>query len=252
MRQLTPKILVVDDDRAIVSVIRGILEPDGYGVVVAADGAAALAAFVKETPDLVLLDITLPDTDGYTICRRIRESSKVPIIMVSARDSDGEKIAGFRCGADDYVTKPFSVRELLARVKAILRRTGHGGVPSDSAAYVMDELSIDFARHRVRLGGEDINLSATEYRLLAYLSRNAGYILTSDEILASVWGSEYTGAHHLLRVNITRLRHKIGDDVRNPRFIMTRLGLGYMMPEVLQSAQEPRQLPLDITSPATN
>lgn len=222
-------VLIVDDDVRILRIMRRILELEGHRVIEAADGNTALGLFETENPDLVLLDIMMPDPDGYTVCQRIREFSKVPIIMVTAKGKDEEKVKGLDAGADDYVAKPFSFDELAARVRAVLRRASNWGEPIEPA-FSCDELVIDFTRHRVVLADQELDLTATEYRLLSYLARNAGRILTPDQILSAVWGDEYVGEHHLLQVNIAALRKKLGEDSRNPRFILTRHGMGYMFP----------------------
>lgn len=220
-------ILAVDDDVRILRIMRRILEMEGHRVIEATDGQSALDLFDQENPALVLLDIMLPDTDGYTVCRRLREFSKVPIIIVTAKGNDEEKVQGLDAGADDYVAKPFSFDELAARVRAALRRASFWDELLEPA-FSRQDLEIDFARHRVTLNREELDLTATEYRLLSYLARNAGRILTPDQILSTIWGEEYAGEHHLLQVNIASLRKKLGEDSKNPRFILTKHGMGYM------------------------
>jgi len=222
-------VLVVDDDIRLLRMMQLILEAEGYRVVTASDGEAALNMFFgEEAPDLVLLDIRMPGMDGYTVCRRIREFSQIPIIMVTAKGNDEEKVEGLDAGADDYVTKPFSANELAARVRAVLRRTKLWDERPEPA-FQSGELVVDFASHRVTLAGEGIDLTATEYRILSYLVRNAGRVVTPDQILEKVWGEEYIGEHRLLRVCIGRLRGKLRDDSRAPRFITTKIGIGYML-----------------------
>jgi len=221
-------LLVVDDDVRILRMMQRMLELEGYRVLTASSGEAALDIFDEETPDLVLLDIMMPNMDGYTVCRRIREFSQTPIIMVTGKDNDEEKVQGLDAGADDYVTKPFSAKELGARVRAVLRRTKLWDERPEPAFH-SDDLVVDFARHRVTLSGQEVNLTATEYRLLSYLARNADRVVTPDQILGQVWGEEYVGESHLLQVNIARLRQKLNDDTKNPRYILTRPGIGYMM-----------------------
>lgn len=220
-------ILVVDDDVRMLRMMQRTLELEGYRVLTAASGQAALDVFDEETADLMILDIVMPGIDGYTVCQRVREFSQIPIIIVTAKDSDEEKIAGLDAGADDYVTKPFSARELVARVRAVLRRTTLWDERPEPAFHSHD-LIVDFARHRVTLGGQEVNLTAIEHRLLSLLVRNAGRVVTHDQILEAVWGEEYVGEHHLLRVNIGRLRQKLGDDSKEPRFIATKIGIGFM------------------------
>jgi DNA-binding response OmpR family regulator len=221
-------VLVVDDDIRMLRMMKRVLELEGFQVLVASSGEASLKIFDKETPDLVLLDIMMPDMDGYTVCQRIREFSQVPIIMVTAKGDDKEKVEGLNIGADDYVTKPFSASELAARVRAVLRRIGKQDKTPESVFQYKD-LLIDFASHRVMLNNQELNLTSTEYKLLSYISSNAGRVVTPDQLLDKVWGEEYVGAPHLLQVNIARLRQKLGDDAKNPTYIMTRPGIGYLM-----------------------
>ena len=220
-------ILVVDDDVRMLRMMQRTLELEGYRVLTAASGQAALDVFDEETADLMILDIVMPGIDGYTVCQRVREFSQIPIIIVTAKDSDEETIEGLDAGADDYVTKPFSARELVARVRAVLRRTTLWDERPEPAFHSHD-LIVDFARHRVTLGGQEVNLTAIEHRLLSHLVRNAGRVVTHDQILEAVWGEDYVGEHHLLRVNIGRLRQKLGDDSKEPRFIATKIGIGFM------------------------
>ena len=228
MPSMKTSLLVVDDDVRILRMMQRILELEGYRVLTASSGEAALDIFDEKTPDLVLLDIMMPNMDGYTVCRRIREFSQIPIIMVTGKDNDEEKVQGLDAGADDYVTKPFSAKELGARVRAVLRRTKLWDERPEPAFH-SDDLVVDFARHRVTLSGQEVNLTATEYRLLSYLARNADRVVTPDQILGQVWGEEYVGEFHLLQVNIARLRQKLNDDTKNPRYILTRPGIGYTM-----------------------
>ena len=221
-------VLVVDDDVRMLRMMQHVLELEGYRVFRASEGKTAIDLFDEETPELLLLDIMLPDIDGYTVCRRIREFSQVPIIMVTAKGNEEEKVQGLDAGADDYVTKPFSSKELVARVKAVLRRTKLWDERPQPAFHFHD-LVIDFARHKVTLGNQEVSLTATEYKLLSYLVRNAGRVLTPDQILERLWGEEYVGETHLLQVNMARLRQKLGDDARNSRYILTKPGIGYML-----------------------
>jgi len=223
-------VLVVDDDVRILRMMQRILELEGYRVLMASNGKAALDVFNEEEPALVLLDIMMPDMDGYTVCRRIREFSQIPIVMVTVKGNEEEKVEGLDAGADDYVTKPFSSKELTARVRAVLRRTKLWEERPEPA-FRFGDLVVDFASHRVTLGEEEITLTATEYRILSYLARNAGRVVTPDNILSSVWGEEYRGEAHLVQVNIARLRKKLKDDVKNLRYILTKPGIGYIMPK---------------------
>jgi DNA-binding response OmpR family regulator len=221
-------VLVVDDDIRMLRMMKRVLELEDYHVLVSNSGEIALKTFEKETPELVLLDIMMPDMNGYTLCQRIREFSQIPIIMVTAKDNEKEKIEGLNIGADDYVTKPFSASELVARVRAMLRRIKSQEEPP-APVFHYNELAIDFASHRVMLSNEELKLTSTEYKLLSYMSRNAGRVVTPDQLLDKVWGEEYVGAPHLLQVNIARLRQKLGENTKNPTYILTRPGIGYMM-----------------------
>ncbi len=219
-------ILVVEDDTHVQRLEQLTLEKEGFTVALSLSGEEALEAMAEANPALVLLDIGLPGMDGITTCQRIREFSQVPIIMVTGKDMNEEKVRGLESGADDYVTKPFLASELTARVKAALRRSTSGG-PSASPSFLCGDLLVDFARNRVSRAGQEVFLSSTEYRLLCYLTRNAGRIVTRDQILERIWGEEYLGEAHLLHVTIGRLRQKLGDDPRKPRYIITRRGIGY-------------------------
>ena len=219
--------LVIDDDVHMVRMMRRILELEGCTVLTASSGEAALEVFDEQVPDVVLLDIMMQGMDGYSVCQRIREFSQVPIITVSAKNGDQDKVKMLGTGADDYITKPFSSQELMARIKAVLRRTNLQAYTQP--LFHANELTIDFARQSVSLQGQEINLTATEYSLLCYLALNAGRIVTIDQILEKVWGEEYTGDNHLLRVNIARLRSKLGDGGKKHTYIITRPGMGYVM-----------------------
>lgn len=221
-------ILVVDDDIRMLRMMKRMLELENFQTITANSGEAALKVFEKENPDLVLLDIMMPDMNGYTVCEHIREFSEVPIIMVTAMGDDKEKVEGLDIGADDYVTKPFSASELAARVRAILRRTGTRERQPNSLFRYKD-LVIDYASNRVSMQDEELILTSTEYRLLSYISQNAGRVVTPDQLLNKVWGEAYLGAPHLLQVNIARLRKKLGDNARSPTYILTRPGIGYIM-----------------------
>jgi DNA-binding response OmpR family regulator len=228
---MSPKktiVLVVDDDIRMLRMMKRMLELEGFEVAIASDGDTALKSFEKEVPDLVLLDIMMPDMDGYTVCQRIREFSQVPIIMVTAKGDDKEKVEGLNIGADDYVTKPFSASELAARVRAVLRRAGIKDRPQD-VIFRYKDLMVDFASRRVTVNNSELQLTSTEYKLLSYISLNAGRVITPDQLLDKVWGEKYMGAPHLLQVNIARLRKKLGDNAKKPTYILTRPGIGYIM-----------------------
>lgn len=219
-------ILIVEDDSRILRLEQLVLEKEGYTVLSAGSGEDALELLAETSPSLMLLDVGLPGVDGFTTCQRVREFSHVPIIMVTARDYNEDKVRGLEIGADDYVTKPFSTNELSARVKAALRRSNMSNDTTEPS-FQVGELVIDFARNRVTLGQEEVFLSDTEYRLLCYLARNAGRIVTRDQILERIWGEEYVGEAHLLHVTIGRLRQKLEDFSGKSRYIATRRGIGY-------------------------
>lgn len=220
-------VLLVDDDARMLRMMQMILETDGYLALLANNGEEALKTIVEENVDLVLLDIMMPGMDGYTTCTRIREFSQLPIIMVTAKGNVEEIAKGLNCGADDYVTKPFSSKVLLARVRAVLRRSKLTTKPTQ-AVFQSHDLVVDFTQRNITIAGKTIDLTATEYKLLSYLAQNAGRLVTSDQILEAVWGDEYIGEHLILRVNIARLRSKLGDDHKEPKFILSRVGIGYM------------------------
>ena len=218
-------LLVVDDEPRYLRVLRFNLERDGYRVTCAASGEDALALCSRHDYDLVLLDVMLPGIDGFEVCRRLREVSCAPIIMLTAKGAEDEKVKGLRLGADDYVTKPFSASELLARVEAVLRRARV--VDVRPPALTVGDLHIDHAARKVTIRGEEVRLSPTEYRLLACLAGSPGVVLSRDELLEKVWGLAYRRQDEILRVTLWRLRHKIEDDPASPRYVLTRPGMGY-------------------------
>jgi DNA-binding response OmpR family regulator len=224
-------ILAIDDDALILRLIRSILESEDYKVFTASDGKLGLDIFDKEVPGLIILDITMPGIDGYTVCRRIRESSQVPIIMVTARGNEEEKIRGFECGADDYVTKPFSVRELLARVKSVLRRSQFGDTAVAQPILRSGDLEIDSTKRSVTVAGNAVNLTPTEYNLLQELVLNRGKALTHTYLLKKVWGPEYLSETEYLHVFIGRLRSKLQLDSQARNYILTLPGVGYQFKE---------------------
>jgi DNA-binding response OmpR family regulator len=224
-----PIILVVDDEPAIRKFVRANLEARNFEVILASDGTEAIEVLEKEMPDLLILDISMPKMDGFEVCKRVREWSQIPIIILSARGTELDKVKCLESGADDYITKPFGVDELMARVKAVMRRVQSSKESASLPAYVNSDLEVDFAKHLVTLGSENINLTATEYRMLSYLAMNAGRVITGTQLLDHVWGEDYSGSDHLLQVNIGRLRQKLCDSAREPRYIQTKAGIGYMM-----------------------
>src|SRR5215472_5738747 len=226
------RILAVDDDPQLLRLVTKNLQLEGYDVEAASDGQQAVDQIESTKFDLVILDVMMPKLDGFTVCERVREFSNVPIIIVTALGQDNDKIRGLDLGADDYLTKPFSVAELLARVRAVMRRSelanSHDG-QSLRPTTALGELAIDFAQHRVTLADKEVELTPIEYRLLAYLAQNAGRVVTQDLLLEHVWGEEYTGESHLLQVNINRVRRKIEVDPTHPHYLLTKVGVGYML-----------------------
>ncbi len=222
------KVLVVDDDPALLPLIEYTFAREGYEVHCASDGQEALRQFFTHRPDLVILDIMMPRMDGWETCRRIREVSEVPIVMLTAKGQDEDIIRGLEYGADDYLTKPFSIKVLLARARAVLRRAALPSAEQEKAIlYADDYLTVDLADRRVTIEGEPVKLTPTEYRLLAYLVENAGRVLTFQQILQSVWGWEYQDDLDYVRVYVSHLRRKLEQDPKNPRYIQTEMGMGY-------------------------
>jgi DNA-binding response OmpR family regulator len=225
-------ILTADDDPQILRLVVRNLQLEGYEVVTATDGQEALEHLEAQKFDLAILDVMMPRLDGFTVCARVREFSSLPIIIVTARGQDQDKIRGLDLGADDYLAKPFSVEELLARVRAVLRRSEFAANldgQAQRAVATLGALTIDFAQHRVTTLNQELDLTPIEYRLLAYLAQNAGRVVTQDLLLEHVWGEEYIGESHLLQVNMNRLRRKIEADPAHPRFLMTKMGVGYIL-----------------------
>jgi len=221
-------ILVVDDEPHVVKLVKANLEPSGYKVLTAAEGEQALQQVQTGSPDLVILDIMLPKMDGYEVCRRIREFSPVPVIMLTARSAEVDLVHGFEVGADDYLTKPFAVNELLMRVRAVLRRSRWPEEVLARRQFKAGPIEVDFAQHKVTADGRPVKLSPTEYRLLAYLASNTGRVLVHRELLRAVWGPEYGEESEYLRVYIRYLRQKLEPDPANPRYLLTQPGAGYM------------------------
>jgi DNA-binding response OmpR family regulator len=225
-------IVAADDDPQLLRLMMRNLQFEGYEVIPASNGQQALEEIEGQVPDLVLLDVMMPKMDGFTVCQRVREFSTVPIIIVTARGQDQDKVRGLDLGADDYLTKPFSVDELLARVRAVLRRaqfaTSEHTQTAGSTATIGD-LTLDYAQHLVTLAGKEVPLTPIEYRILAYLAQNVGRVLTQDLLLEHVWGAEYLGESHMLQVNMNRLRRKLEADPAHPRYLLTKVGVGYSL-----------------------
>jgi len=224
------QILIVDDEPRFVRLIEANLETEGYQVLKASNGKEAVEATVANKPDLVLLDVMMPEMDGFQACARIREFSNVPIIMLTAKGEEDQRIKGLNLGADDYIVKPFSAGEMLARVRSVLRRAKTASLEAGETVFTRGDLQIDFARAEVRLDGELVSLSATEYRLLLQFAHAAGRILTAEELLRNVWGEEYSEEKEILWVSISRLRQKLEKDPKQPEMIVTHSGEGYSMP----------------------
>lgn len=224
------RILVVDDEAQIRKFLRIALEAKDFEVSEAATGIEGVARCATETPSLVVLDLGLPDIDGKEVVRRIREWSEVPILILSVRQAEAEKVAALDAGANDYVVKPFGIAELLARVRALLRRGMQSGAVAASEIVVGD-LTVDLARHEVRLGSEPVKLTRKEFDLLRVLARHAGRILTHGHILREVWGKAHEHDTQYLRVFVSQLRHKLGDDPADPKYILNEPGVGYRMLE---------------------
>ena len=222
-------VLVVEDDEPIRRFVRANLVSEGYRVVEARTAAEGLATVERERPDLVVLDLGLPDRDGLGLVRELRGWSAVPIVIVSARDREAEKVAALDAGADDYLTKPFGVAELLARVRVALRHAAMAAAPTTDPVFRVGGLSVDIASRRVRLAGEDVHLTPTEYRLLLVLVRHAGKVMTHRQLLREVWGPEYGDENHYLRVYMAQLRAKHEPEPSRPRYLHTEPGVGYRL-----------------------
>jgi len=229
---MTTSILIVDDEPRYLRLMEANLITEGYRVLQATNGQEAVDVVVEKHPDLVFLDIMMPVLDGFGALERIREFSNVPIIMVTARGSENDRVRGLDLGADDYIVKPFSATEVLARARAVLRRAQVSGGDFQQSIFTHGNLRIDFARAEVYRGDKMIFLSATEYRLLLQFAHNLGSVLTSEQLLMDVWGPEYRDDKEILWVSISRLRQKLEDEPKNPQHIVTRSGLGYTMPQL--------------------
>lgn len=220
-------ILVVDDEPRMIRFIRMNLELEGYQVVEARNGIQALEQARQYLPDLIIMDVMMPEMDGFETLRAIREISTVPVILLTVKSDEEDKIRGLEYGADDYITKPFSPRELSSRVNAVLRRAEWPAPTPRTILKIDDRLSIDFNRHQVIVEGERIDLRPTEYRLLNHLIQNAGWVIPHDVLLAKVWGYEYREETHYLRLYVNYLRKKIEKELNNPQYILTERGVGY-------------------------
>jgi two-component system, OmpR family, response regulator RegX3 len=222
-----PKILLVEDERTITEPLAEALEREGFVPAVAGTAAEATEMASRSAPDLVLLDIGLPDGSGLDVCRELRRRSEVPIIMLTARGAESDRVAGLELGADDYIVKPFSAREVMARVRAVLRRTTPGSGTSDGEQLTIGELSLDPARHEAKLADEPLELSRKEYELLRVLMESAGSVITREALIEEVWDMNWFGSTKTLDVHVSGLRRKLDDDPKVPRFIHTVRGVGF-------------------------
>jgi two-component system KDP operon response regulator KdpE len=222
-----PLILVVDDEPRIIRLVKMNLDLEGFRVIEASSGVEALRRVREDLPDLVLLDVMMPEMDGFETLRLLRETSDVPVIMLTVRAEEEDVVRGLELGADDYITKPFSVRELTSRIRAVLRRTGTPAGPESAILKIDDYLSIDYSRWEAIVGGKRVKLRPTEFRLLHHLIENAGWVVPHETLLSKVWGYEYRDEVHYVRLYVTYLRQKIEPDPANPRYILTERGVGY-------------------------
>ncbi|MBN1583430.1 MAG: response regulator [Anaerolineae bacterium] len=220
------RVLVVDDERAIRRFLQAALDAHGYAVFEAASGEEAVRSVIADRPDLVILDLGLPDIEGIEVTRRLREWSTIPIIILSVREQEADKIGALDAGADDYLTKPFGIGELMARMRVVLRRVAE---PETSPVFQIGDLVVDLARRRVTVKGEEISLTPTEYDLLRVLVQHAGKVLIHRQLLRQVWGMGYESELHLLRVNVSNLRRKLEPDPTRPQYILTEPGVGYRL-----------------------
>jgi len=222
------KILIVDDDKTLLHFLREYLEQEGYAVAGADRGTKALRLFYDEQPDIVVLDVMMPGMDGWEVCARIRELSDTPVILLTAKTSEGDKLRGFRLGVDDYITKPFSLAELAARIQAVLSRTVKQ-IEHQPMLFEFGKLTVDMRKREARLAGKPLHLTPTEFRLLATLAQHAGEAVTHDQLVEAVWGASRRESSSVLRRYISRLRKMIEDDPSKPIFLVTVRGFGYRL-----------------------
>ena len=229
---MAKRILVVDDESRYQRPLEANLRTDGYDVVTASNGVEAIELFSSQPIDLILLDVMMPELDGFATCERIREYSNVPIIMLTAKGEEKDRVRGLDLGADDYLSKPFSATELLARVRAVFRRADVSTSSAQARYFTHGDIRVDFARAEVWQDGESepVPLSATEYRIFLQFVHNVGKIISAEELLTSIWGPEYRSEKEILWVSIARLRQKLEKTPHSPTHIVTRTGLGYLMP----------------------
>jgi DNA-binding response OmpR family regulator len=235
---MATQILVVDDEARYLHLLKVNLEAAGYLVSTAGNGEEALELVSSHLPDMIILDVMMPRLDGFTTCERIRQFSSVPIIMLTAKGEEQDRVKGLNVGADDYVVKPFSATELIARVRAVLRRAQTAEEATQNRYFNHENLRIDFARAEVWREDKPVFLSATEYRLLIQFAHHVGHVLSAEELLTAVWGDQYRDDKEILWVSIARLRQKLEDNPHSPVHIVTRSGLGYLMPPIEKDSSE--------------
>jgi len=223
-------ILIIDDEPKIIRFVKTSLSLAGYDIITAESGRQALETFERNKVDLIILDLGLPDLDGFEVLREIRTFSIVPIVILTARDDEQDKVRGLELGADDYLTKPFGTSELEARIAAVLRRVEWSPQQTDMSEFTLNDLHVDFRRRRVQIREEDVHLTPTEYELLRVLIQHSGQVMLHSDLLAQVWGQEYRNDLAILRVNVSRLRQKLEEDPRKPSYILTVPGVGYTIP----------------------
>lgn len=228
---MNERILVVDDEKPIVDILKYNLTKEGYNVLVAYDGEEAIKVAESASPDLVLLDIMLPKIDGFSVCKKLREKMTCPIIMLTAKGEEVDKVLGLELGADDYVTKPFSMRELMARVKANLRRTVLADPAGEQNVIKVRDLELDLKSYQLKKNGVPLELTFREFELIKFLATQAGQVFSREKLLEEVWGYEYYGDIRTVDVTVRRLREKVEDDAANPTYILTKRGIGYYFPK---------------------
>lgn len=228
---MNEKVLIVDDEKPLVKALKFTLEKEGFQVIGVHDGEEAVKSVANDSPDLIVLDLMLPGLDGYEVCRRVRKTFNTPIIMLTAKTEDIDKILGLELGADDYMTKPFNPRELTARIKAILRRSKSTEDTKSNHIIEVQDLKIDLYRHKVWLRGEDVDLTTKEFSLLSIMATNPGRVYSREQLLEQAWGYEYFGEARTVDVHIRHLREKVEEDPANPRWVLTVWGSGYKFRE---------------------
>lgn len=224
---MAKNILIIEDEKPISEIVKFNLEKEGYKVIVAYDGEAGVHKALTTNPDLILLDVMLPKLDGFQVCRKIRETSTIPILMLTAKEEEVDKVLGLEMGADDYITKPFGMRELLARVKANLRRNENSTSNKLEGTFTTGDIAIDFTKYEVRKNDNVIELTSREFELLKFLAVQAEQVFTREQLLKQVWGYEYYGDIRTVDVTVRRLREKVENNSASPEYIMTKRGVGY-------------------------